>query len=81
MYGKAAQALGQNGFVFTDNNTQVNGSFTTLQVVSATKFSGLTATSSTVGSLTAYELPTGFTFNGPITNYKLQYGSVFAYKA
>jgi hypothetical protein len=76
-----AQALGQNGFIFTDNNVQVNGNFTTIQVVSATKFTGLTATASTVGNLSAYELPAGYTFNGPITNYKLQYGSVFAYNA
>ena len=76
-----AQALGQNGFVFTDNSTQVNGAFTTIQVVSATKFSGLTATSSTVGNLTAHELPQGFTFNGPIVGYKLSYGAIIAYKA
>ena len=85
LYAKAvydvatAQSLGQSGFIFTDNNVQVTGGFTTLQVISATKLAGLTATSSTVGNLTAYELPQNFVINGPIVAYKLTYGAVIAY--
>jgi hypothetical protein len=79
-----AQALGQNGFVITDGNdtTQYNGTFTTIQVLTATKFAGVTASNCFIGNaLTTIELPSGFTFNGPITNFKLQYGAVIAYKA
>lgn len=75
-----ASVLGLAGFVFTDDAVQVNGAFSTVQVISATRFSGLTATNSTVGNLTNYELPQGFVLNGPITNYKLAYGAVLAYK-
>jgi hypothetical protein len=72
--------LGQSGFVFTDATTQVNGSFSTIQMVSATKFSGLTAVNSTIGNLTNYEFAAGTSLNAPITNFKLSYGAVIAYK-
>lgn len=71
---------GQSGFVFTSNTNQVSGSFTSIQVISAAKFSVLDATNSTVGSLSGFELPQGFTLTAPITAYKLQYGAVIAYK-
>jgi hypothetical protein len=73
--------LAQDGFVVADNTSgQVNGSFSTVQVVSACKFQGLTATNSITNKLTAYELPQNFTLTGPITNFTLSYGAVIAYK-
>jgi len=73
--------LAQDGFVFADPSSgQVNGTFSTIQVVSACRFQGLTATTSTVGNLTAFDLPQNFSFNGPITNFKLAYGAIIAYK-
>ena len=75
-----ASVLGLAGFVFTDNSNQVDGSFSTIQVISGTRFAGITATNSTFGNLSNYELPQGFVINGPITNYKLTYGAVLAYK-
>lgn len=75
-----SSVLGLAGFVFTDDTNQVNQNITTIQVISATKFAGITATNSTFGNLGNYELPQGFVINGPITNYKLAYGAVLAYK-
>lgn len=75
-----ASVLGLAGFVFTDNTAQVDGSFSTIQVISGTKFAGITASNSTFGNLSNYELPQGFVINGPITNYRLSYGAVLAYK-
>jgi hypothetical protein len=75
-----SSVLGLAGFVFTDNTAQVDGNFSTIQVISGTKFAGITATNSTFGNLSNYELPQGFVINGPITNYKLTYGAVLAYK-
>ena len=74
--------LGQNGFVFTDNTAQVDGNFTSIQVISSCRFSGISANSvSTVGNLTNYTLPQNFVLSGPITNFKLSFGAVIAYKA
>lgn len=90
LYAKAtydianAQALGQNGFVITSSNdtTQYSGAFTTIQTLTSTKFAGITASNCVIGNaLTTIELPQGFTINGPITEFKLQYGAVIAYKA
>lgn len=79
------QQLGQNGFVITNANdtTQYNGNFTTFQTLTTTRFAGLTTTSpQTIGNgITTIDLPSGFVFNGPITNFKLSYGAVIAYKA
>jgi hypothetical protein len=72
--------LGQQGFDFIVGGQTANGNFTTIQIVSAAKISALVATSSTVGQLTAFELPTNFTFNGPITSITLQYGAALVYK-
>jgi len=79
------QQLGQNGFVITNANdtTQYDGNFTTFQTLTTTRFAGLTTTSpQTIGNgITTIDLPVGFVFNGPVTNFKLQYGAVIAYKA
>lgn len=73
--------LGQRGFDFiTTGQTASSGPYTTVQVVSTCRISGLTATNSTVGTLTAFELPQTFTFNGPITRLTLNYGAVIVYK-
>ncbi|NDD52437.1 hypothetical protein EBZ39_00915 [bacterium] len=73
--------LAQDGFIVADNTSgQVNGTFSTIQVISACKFQGLTATSSSTSKITAYELPQNFSLTGPITNFTLTYGAVVAYK-
>lgn len=75
-----ASVLGLAGFQFTDDTILVSGNFSTIQIISGTKFAGITATNSTFGNLSSYELPQGFVINGPIKNYKLTYGAVLAYK-
>jgi hypothetical protein len=73
--------LGQSGFVFvTPADGTVSGPFTTFQVVSACKIASMNATNSTVGSLTSFELPINFSFNGPIQSVSLQYGAAILYK-
>ena len=73
--------LRQSGFDFIVGGQTVNsGPYSTIQVVSACKISGLTATNTTVGNLTAFELPANFAFSGPITAVTLAYGAVIVYK-
>jgi hypothetical protein len=72
--------IGQFGFVFSSDTTAVYGNFTTLHVLSACRFTSLTATNSTINNLANFELPHNFIFSGPITGYKLAYGAVIAYK-
>lgn len=73
--------LAQDGFIVADNASgQIDGTFSTIQVISACKFQGLTATNSTTSKITAYELPQNFSITGPITNFTLAYGAVIAYK-
>lgn len=95
LYAKAtydiagAQALGQNGFTITNiNDTAIysagaGNSFTSLQMLTSTKFVGLsTLTPQNIGTgLNAVVLPQGFTLNGPIFAFQLAYGAVVAYKA
>ena len=69
-----------NGFVFVDDTGLYSGNFQTIEVVSACKVTGLTADNTTVGNLSAYELPIGFKLNGQIYNFQLTYGAVLAYK-
>jgi hypothetical protein len=77
----AYSLLAQDGFIVADNTSgQVNGTFSTIQVLSTCRFQGLTATNSTTNKLSAYELPQNFTITGPITNFTLTYGAVIAYK-
>jgi hypothetical protein len=72
--------LGQGGFNFIIGGQTTTGNFTTVQIVSAAKISAISASSSTVGQLTAFELPVNFSFNGPITSLTLLYGAAFVYK-
>lgn len=77
----AYSQLGQGGFNFiVGGQTASSGPYSTIQVVSACKISGLTATNTTVGTLTAFELPVNFVFNGPITAVSLAYGAAIVYK-
>lgn len=72
--------LGQSGFVFLTGGQTANGEFSTVQILSACKISALSANNSTIGGLLNYELPSGFSFNGPITTITLEYGAAFVYK-
>jgi len=72
--------LGQSGFVFLTPGTTATGNFTTVQVISTCRIATIAATNSTVGSLTAFELPQTFSFNGPITSISLSYGAAIVYK-
>ena len=73
--------LGQQGFTFiVGGETASSGPYTTVQIVSAAKISTISASSSTVGQLTAFELPANFSFKGPITSISLQYGAAIVYK-
>lgn len=77
----AYSQLGQQGFNFiTGGQTAASGPYSTIQVVSACRIAGLTATDSTIGTLTAFELPVNFVFNGPITAVSLAYGAAIVYK-
>jgi hypothetical protein len=79
--GFLSAQLGQSGFDFiVGGETASSGPYTTVQISSAAKISAITASSSTVGQLTAFELPVNFSFNGPITSITLQYGAAFVYK-
>ena len=72
--------LGQSGFVFLVGGESAYGQFSTVQVVSACKISGLSANNTSVGSLYNFELPVNFIFYGPITALTLQYGAVIVYR-
>lgn len=72
--------LGQSGFVALQGGESASGQFSTVQVICACKINSIAATNSTIGPLTALELPVGLTFNGPITNITLAYGAAIVYK-
>jgi hypothetical protein len=73
--------LGQSGFVAIQGGQTASGTnFTTVQVISACRISNIVASNSTIGALTAFDLPAGFTFNGPITSITLSYGAAIVYK-
>lgn len=73
--------LGQSGFVAIRGGESVpTGTYTTVQVISTCRISSIAANNSTIGALTAFDLPQGFTFNGPITNISLSYGAAIVYK-
>ena len=79
--GYLGSILGQKGFTFIDpTSNTVTGAYTSIQVLSACKISSLSATNSSTGNLSSYELAAGFVLNGPITSIKLSYGAVIAYK-
>jgi hypothetical protein len=79
----ALVALGQRGFIFTDDTTAVNGNFAAIQIIADTVFASLTALNSTVGNLAGgpVTLPAGIIIYGPFTSYDLTSGKVIAYKA
>lgn len=73
--------LGQSGFVAIEGGESIpTGTYTTVQVISTCRISSIAATNSTIGALTAFDLPQGFTFNGPITDLTLTHGAVIVYK-
>ena len=73
--------LGQSGFDFIiGGQTASSGPYTTIQVVSACKIQAINATNTNVNTLTAFELPVNFSFNGPINSVTLGYGAVIVYK-
>jgi hypothetical protein len=77
----AYSQVGQGGFDFiVGGQTASSGPYSTLQVVSACRIAGLTATNSTIGTLTAFELPANFAFSGPIAAVTVAYGAVIVYK-
>jgi hypothetical protein len=79
--GLLSAQLGQQGFDFiVSGQTASSGPYTTVQIASAAKISAISAGSSTIGQLTAFELPANFSFNGPITSITLEYGAAFVYK-
>lgn len=74
---------GGNGFDFVVPSSIFTGPYSSIQVVSACRISGLTATNvstTTVQNLTAYDLPANFTFSAVIRGISLSYGTVIAYK-
>jgi len=76
-------AGGANGFDFVVPSSIFTGPYSSLQVVSACRIQGLTATgvsTTTVQNLTAYTLPADFTLAGTIRGISLQFGTVIAYK-
>jgi hypothetical protein len=74
--------FGKNGFSFiTPDNNIVSGDFVKVQVVSACKFTSLSADNSEINSLIDFEFPVDFSLNAPITEIALEYGAVIAYKA
>ena len=71
---------GQSGFAFLSSGMTSFDSYGSIQTLSATRISGLTATNSSIGGFTSFELPANFTFSGPILGITIQYGAVLAYK-
>jgi hypothetical protein len=74
------QKENDNGFDFVDDTDVHSDNYQTLKVIADCKIVGLTADNSSVGNLSAYELPQGFELNGQIYNFQLAYGAVLAYK-
>jgi hypothetical protein len=71
---------GQSGFAFLSSGQSAYDSFSSIQTISATRLSGLTATNSNIGGLTSFDLPANFTFSAPILGITVQYGAILAYK-
>jgi hypothetical protein len=73
--------LGQTGFNFiVGGETASSGPYSTVQIVSAAKIAAMSASNTTVGKLTSFELPVNFSFNGPFTSITLVYGAAIVYK-
>lgn len=81
MYDVTTESLlGQSGFVFLTGGQSGWGEFSTVQIVSSCKISALSADNTSVNSLYSFELPTGFSFNGPINGLTIAYGAVLLYR-
>ena len=83
VYVVGGGAGGANGFDFVVPTSIYTGPYSSIQVVSACRISGLTATgvsTTTVQNLTAYTLPADFSFTATIQGISLQSGTVIAYK-
>jgi hypothetical protein len=74
------QKENDNGFDFFDDTEIHEGGYQTLKFIADSKVLGLTADNSSVGNLSAYELPQDFELNGQIYAFQLEYGAVLAYK-
>jgi hypothetical protein len=81
--GGGSGAGGGNGFDLVSPTAISTGPYSSIQVLSACRISGLTATNvstTTVQTLTGIELPVNFTFSAVIRGISLTYGRVIAYK-
>jgi hypothetical protein len=81
--GGGSGSGGGNGFDFVVPSSIYAGPYSSVQVASACRISGLTATGvsiTTVQSLTAFDLPANFSFSAVIQGISLRYGTVIAYK-
>jgi hypothetical protein len=75
------QKENDNGFDFIDDtNLHDSTNYQTLKFLADSKIAALTADNSTVGNLSAYEIPSGFELNGQVYAFQLAYGAVLAYK-
>lgn len=77
---KADAQLGQKGFDFIESGSVQTGNWTTITVISASKFIDIGGPNINLGNLVNYFLPITFTFSGPITSIHLEHGSVIAYR-
>lgn len=83
VYVVGGGAGGANGFDFVVPSSVYTGPYSSIQVLSACRISGLTATgvsTTTVQNLTSYTLPADFTLQATIQGIRLQSGTVIAYK-
>ena len=81
--GGGSGSGGGNGFDIVSPTAVSTGPYSSIQVLSACRISGLTATNvstSTVQTLTGIELPINYTFSAVIQGISLSYGRVIAYK-
>lgn len=81
--GGGSGAGGGGGFDIVSPTAISTGPYNSIQVLSACKITGLTATNvstATIQTLTAIELPINFTFSATIQGISLGYGRVIAYK-
>jgi hypothetical protein len=69
------------GFTFVDGTSSIQGSFSSLITLSATRLTGLTATDTSIGNIANYSLPANFTISGQIQGFSIAPGAVIAYKS
>ena len=88
LYARAVYVVGggsggANGFDLVVPSSVYTGPYSSIQVLSACRITGLTATgvsTTTVQNLTAYTLPADFSFSATIRGISLVTGAVIAYK-